>query len=463
MANEPVKQTTHEALTWLHTWTGVGFAGLLFALFWMGTLSVYDREIDRWMMPVTRLDTATTSYSPDHAWKTTGAGASFSPYWEVAMPNSREPTVRVIYADEATVNAYANTQSPTGGVIPFPSERMPTTHINPETLEILPDPGTQAGTNFIFPFHWHLHLRDTVGQWIVGLAGMAMLVLIVSGVIIHRKIFTNFFTFKADRKAGRVLLDLHNVTGVLGLPFHFLITFSGLAIFFFLYFPGVTHTYEGGVGQFYSEVRETGGFRRTKANEPGELASLDAMAAKAEAAWGSGRVDTMRVLLPNDKNAYVQVSRSVDDTLALVSRVIFFDGATGEIVHQGSLGPVSTAQRVIAGLHFALFKHWTLRWIYFVLGLTGCVLIATGLMYWWEARRKLHRGDNFAGARFVDAMNVGAILGIIIATLAFFIVNRLGVFHRLDRHVRTWLDAQTRSLARSVLDHGGRRAASRRT
>jgi uncharacterized iron-regulated membrane protein len=44
-----------------------------------------------------------------------------------------------------------------------------------------------------------LHLRfQNIGLWLVGLAGMAMMVLCVSGVIIHRKIFTDFFTFRED-------------------------------------------------------------------------------------------------------------------------------------------------------------------------------------------------------------------------------------------------------------------------
>src|SRR5687768_14441954 len=47
--------TLRRSMSWLHTWAGVGLGGLLFAIFWMGTLSVFDREIDRWMMPGTRI------------------------------------------------------------------------------------------------------------------------------------------------------------------------------------------------------------------------------------------------------------------------------------------------------------------------------------------------------------------------------------------------------------------------
>ncbi|MBO0223028.1 PepSY domain-containing protein, partial [Vibrio parahaemolyticus] len=73
--------------------------------------------------------------------------------------------------------------------------------------------------------------------WIVGLCGMMMMALCVSGVVVHRKIFADFFTFRPERKIGRATLDLHNVAGVLGLPFHVVISLSGLVILFAIYFP----------------------------------------------------------------------------------------------------------------------------------------------------------------------------------------------------------------------------------
>ncbi len=48
-----MEPTFRASLNWLHTWAGVVLGGVLFAIFWMGTLSVFDREIDRWMAPMT--------------------------------------------------------------------------------------------------------------------------------------------------------------------------------------------------------------------------------------------------------------------------------------------------------------------------------------------------------------------------------------------------------------------------
>ena len=102
-----------------------------------------------------------------------------------------------------------------------------------------------------------------------------------------------------------------------------------------------------------------------------------------------------------------------------------FDVGTGEVLHEHKAQPMVHAQRFIAGLHFIQFEHWPLRWLYFVLGLSGCVLIATGYVYWLETRRKRHAAQGLLGTRIVGGLTVGAVSGIIIATLVFFVANRL--------------------------------------
>src|SRR3546814_12943346 len=65
------------------------------------------------------------------------------------------------------------------------------------------------------------------GRWLAGVAAMFMLVAIVSGVITHKKIFVDFFTFRWG-KGQRSWLDAHNALSVFGLPFHLMITYTGL-------------------------------------------------------------------------------------------------------------------------------------------------------------------------------------------------------------------------------------------
>ena len=402
-----MKEGFRESMGWLHTWAGVVLGALLFAIFWMGTLSVFDREIDRWMMPDTRLALPAAPASFDQVAARAGeivpAGAD---WWFLLSPREREPLFRLGYLDGE--GAFLTRQ------------------LDPASGAALPDAGTLAGTGFIFPFHYSLHLNwNQLGYWLVGLAGMAMLVLLVSGVVIHRKIFADFFTFRPDRKLPRSSLDLHNLTGVLGLPFHFVITLSGLIIFFTIYFPTVMdRVYDNDREAFFAEG--FGGYQRAAAGLPAEDgASLDAMAAQASALWQGGAPYFLRVWHPGDAAAYVEIRRSFARQVTMNLDVVYFDAASGAPLHSHAAKPVMTVQRFISGLHFIQFEHWPLRWIYFLLGLSGCVMIATGYVYWLESRRKRHAAQGLAGVGVVEGLTVGSVTGLIIATLAFFVANRL--------------------------------------
>jgi uncharacterized iron-regulated membrane protein len=277
----------------------------------MGSLSVFDKEIDCWMMPATRLPPAET-VALDRAAETARRLAPASGQWRFFLPTERTPQLRLQYRDAKGESRFRD--------------------LHPATGEALPEAGTLAGTGFIFPFHFSLHLRwRSIGYWLVGLAGMAMLALLVSGVVIHRKLFREFFILRWQRRLPRATLDVHNATGVLGLPFHFVMTLSGLVIFFAIYFPmAVDAVYGDDRAAFNRDAY--GSYHRPAAGEPGELASLDAMADKATSTWGEPP-HYMRVWHPRDANAYVQLRRSRETGVSLNRDALVFDAATGALLH----------------------------------------------------------------------------------------------------------------------------------
>jgi hypothetical protein len=57
--------------------------------------------------------------------------------------------------------------------------------------------------------------------------------------------------------------------------------------------------------------------------------------------------------------------------------------------------------------------------------LLGCVLIATGYLFWLKSRRKRREACRTAGFRAVEGLALGSTVGIVVATLAFFTANRL--------------------------------------
>jgi hypothetical protein len=52
-------------------------------------------------------------------------------------------------------------------------------------------------------------------------------------------------------------------------------------------------------------------------------------------------------------------------------------------------------------------------------------LIATGFLFWLNSRRKTHAQLRLPGVRVAEALAIGSTTGIIIATLAYFVANRI--------------------------------------
>jgi hypothetical protein len=66
-----------------------------------------------------------------------------------------------------------------------------------------------------------------------------------------------------------------------------------------------------------------------------------------------------------------------------------------------------------------------LRWFYFMGGMAGCVCIATGFIFFVEKRKRQYAARGESGARWVDALAVTAITGMVVATVAMLVANRL--------------------------------------
>ena len=392
------------ALNWFHTWFGLFVGFLLFVIFWTGTLAVFDREIDRWMMPATRV--AATEVKLDDLLPVAEQLAPGGGSWMFTLPDERVPVAQLMLDTAAgeTVTRY----------------------LDPATLALLPEQGTLAGERFFYPYHFTLNISFMrLGLVICALAAVIMVSLCISGVIIHRKIFIDFFTLRIVRKPQRTTLDLHNLTGVLALPFHLMIAFTGVAIFTFTYLPTAPMV------AYRSDPKASAGvwYSRKAADAPGgPLTSLEAVRAKAAQNWGEpdNLPNVVRVVHPGDANAYVEVHRPSNRTISYRSGSRqWFDGASGELLFSTPITKTTRAYQFMYGIHLIQFDHWLLRWLYFVSGLAGCVLIATGLLFWCQSRRKAHEKLGSRGAALGEAASIGATTGLLIASLAFLIANRL--------------------------------------
>lgn len=427
------------AMTWLHTWFGLTLGLVLMACFFFGALSVFDREIDRWAIPQSRF-----APQPMPSFDTL-----LRPVFEDMQPSRqsldfmRDRVQGALPERFDTVRrwgAYTTHRDPVLGLFAgyeVPNAKDPEEAvwgirtIDPRSGAALPDDQLKIGSQFFYPLHYSLNLHwADLGYWIVGFAGLMMLAALVSGVVMHRKIFREFFTFRPKKATQRSTLDLHNMTGVLALPFHFFFAFTGLVIFAGIYFP-VSHTQLEPLHELHEqmEAQETG-LPHDRAGVAAPLASVDAMVAEAQRRWAArdmaGEVGFLALQHVGDANGYVSIYRAGTDRIALTGEGIHFKASTGEVLREDPpRTAVDSINTFLTGLHLQHFRHWLLRWLYVLGGLMGCVCIATGFIFFVEKRKKQHARQGSQGARVVDALAVTTVTGMVIATLAILIANRL--------------------------------------
>lgn len=451
-----------QSMSWLHTWASLILGWLLYAIFLTGTLSFFQNEITVWMKPEFH-----QSVPPKTQIEQTRVALAYlqqhhpdAGSWAIQLPHSRQniTTLTIRSAGE-------DPRARRGGT---------RVTIDSATGEVLQARETRGGS-FLYRFHFELYgLPRIWARWIVGIATLLMLVAIISGVITHKKIFKDFFTFRPG-KGQRSWLDAHNATAVFALPFHIMITFSGLLLLLFTLMPwGVNQIYENR-GAFLQDQRksliqdnsiqaesreshseskerrpqaerENRGERgemsarsegrrsrdEMQAAPPAPLTDLVPILATAEKEWKNNPVGTITIIQPNTIKAEIEL-RALNGVSVAYRNVypsLAFNGVTGDLEpDQTTLKMPSIANgiyNVFTTLHEARGMDLALRWLLFMSGVVGTLMIATGLILWCVKRapQQQKQGYKSFGYRVVEVTNIAAIIGLPIACAAYFYANR---------------------------------------
>jgi uncharacterized iron-regulated membrane protein len=437
-----MKQGFRQSMAWLHTWTGLLVGWVLLLIFMGGTASYYRQEISRWMrpeLPMTSVDTATALRSAEQ-YRQANAGDAQS--WNISLPNAREPELQMYWLKPA----------PPAGAEVSRRGMYGNASIDPATGQDIAARETRGG-DFFYRLHFDLHYIPVVwARYIVGFCAMFMLVAIISGVITHKKIFKDFFTFRPG-KGLRSWLDFHNVSAVLALPYHAMITYTGIVTLMFMYLPwGIKATYPGDEMRFYDEAFNRLSDSREAAGVPARMQPLEQFIARARADWGGAQVASVAVNHPNDAHASVAVTRDVDG-LSVDAPSILFDAVNGQQLQRtGDAGGATQTRGVMYGLHMAEFAKPLLRLLFFGSGLLGCLMVASGVVLWAVKERPKHlkSGRIGFGLRLVDSLNIGAVAGLPIAFASYFLANRLvpvGIDGRADVEIALFFWAWAAALA----------------
>ncbi|EHK66061.1 membrane protein [Achromobacter arsenitoxydans SY8] len=416
-------------MSWLHTWFGLVCAWLLCLIFLAGSISVFRAPISRWMTAEPALP-ATSAALPQET--VLAAASRFlagqeanARFWRIELPAEPEQAMRLVWRTAAGATHEAAMDPRDGALLPQPWGRK-----------------TEGGRHFM-TLHYTLH-AGTFGFWLVGLLTMGMLAALLSGIVVHKRIFKDFFTFRPGR-GQRAWLDGHNASAVLTLPFQLMIAYTGLAIFYTSYMPGPLRAVYGeqGAARWQAELAERAsqaGSAALPARPPLDASlparqQLGVLLHAAQAALASPARMIM-VERPGQPRERISVYGRPDAAMAIrqisspTGRAVF-DGATGAFsslhLAAGSQ-PADAAHEVMERLHVASYGGWTIKWLYFICGLAGTLMMATGAVLYTIKRRNKGLGEFGAGTpafyRIAESLNVAAIAGACLACIVYFHANR---------------------------------------
>lgn len=430
--------------SWIHTWAGLLLGWLLYAVFLTGTISFFHEELTLWMTPE-RHASQVNPQTPLKAVERLHELAPDAAQWNISLPGERGTSLEIQWFKQG--------ERPGRGA----GTSMTLDATTGETIT----PRETRGGAFLYRFHFELTGMPRMwGRWIVGIATMFMLVALISGVVIHKKIFKDFFTFR-PAKEQRSWLDFHCASSVLALPFHLMITYSGLVLLMFVLMPwGAQSVYEGNMQQYFSEIRGGGGGGQNTAGRegsgregggrseptPAALTDLQPILEQAGQRWERG-IASINISQPGTDKAVIELrergATSLIDRGA--SKRLRFNGVTGELLATPPAQEISGAMatyNVLNSLHMLHFAGSEVRWLFFFSGLLGTLMIATGLIFW--SAKRLTRDPRHFGHKLVECLNVASIVGLPIAIAVYLWANRLlpvGMEGRSEQEIEYFLIA----------------------
>ncbi|MGD8327141.1 MAG: PepSY-associated TM helix domain-containing protein, partial [Sphingomonadales bacterium] len=362
----------------LHSWSGVIFGLFIFIVSISGSFALFHEEVLSWEDPARRLPKAefpAPLHNKFENWVSLNAEGKSIDFLKLSYPDSVTPYYEALLI----------TKDDAGDVMRL-EQRW-----NAETAENIPRRGAGV-SDWIWNFHRDLMWPDqfggrTMGLALVGVAGVVLLLSIISGVLIHRKIFSQIFTLRVHRSQALKWNDAHKVFGIWGLPFYAMVAFTGsvLGIVIILAPIVATLSFKGDQQAVYDAVF---GEKLAPAGVESPMFSLDRIASFSHP---ESRMPIAHVVIENwgDVTARYELQFPADKEMALLD-AYKISGVTGERVAYPLLDTPSNASRfvnAVAPLHYGSYGGLALKLLYFLLGLSLAIISALGVLMWIDRRR----------------------------------------------------------------------------
>lgn len=387
----------------IHGWVGIVSGLALFIAFYAGAITMFEQSLQRWASPQSRLAepvpaertselvAAVLAEHPE-------AARSYDVHLQTGPENPARVSWTVRGGDHAEPEIFYAALAPDGSL---------------QVEQAGPSPVAQ----FVDTLHQQVGLpfEHEIAMPIMGAIALLYFVALVSGIIVLLpSLVSDFFAVRVGRNVKRMWLDLHNVLGILSVPFHIVMALTAVVFAFH--------------DQFYdlqdATYMERGGPPVEEVSSPpadAQILAPQELARRVEQQAPGFAVHAINYHREEDGSTHASASGS-DPRYGLraptygMADVDAYTGAiTGTDYMPGKQDGWGATITSFFALHFGNFGGTGVRWAYLLLGLAGAFLFYTGNLLWIESRRKRERKSGRVtqtrATRILASLTVGIPLG----------------------------------------------------
>ncbi|MEN0035912.1 MAG: PepSY-associated TM helix domain-containing protein [Cellvibrio sp.] len=424
----------------LHTWVGISAGLLLFIGFFAGALTMFKQPLDRWTSaPQQRLafvdeaerDLLVSQLLEKHP----AARGEFTLYLQ-PQENISAPVVW----SEAEGGRELAISSPRWQATLDANGQLQSEQIMPSLLGDLVDMLHRTGgiPGFL--------TDEYLGVYVLGVAGVMYFLALVSGLILLLPtLVKDFFALRPGKNRKRFWLDAHNIIGITSLPFHIVISLTVIVFAFHdQFYDGLAEVVYKEQPMFTPPAAPSESYVLAEMLPPSEL--IKRLQAEAPEYQVSDllymRLETPR---PMVRATIVNTAQMVHGP---IGGYLGINPYTGAITNTSMLPEKADIWSALASsffaLHFGSYGGDLVRWVYFLLGLSGAFLFYSGNLLWVESRRKHQRGQQLVtqarNIHWMAAATVGVCLGSILG-VAIAMIGGKWLYAHVDNinHGYLWI------------------------
>lgn len=415
-----------------HGWVGLIISLPLFIVFWAGAITFFHPELDQWAkLPYYSIDTEAkirgdyVDYNDLVEEQIKIHGVLPGERITLRFPNEKTPYMRMYFQVPVV-----SEEHPKKGK--FSDELVEPVKVKKTFIDLLIDPYSGEVftehspfelADFLYELHYNLQLPQ--GLYIVGVITLFFFVITITGVVVQlKKIVKNFFLYRKDQTTRSKMTDMHNVIGVISLPYAFLYAISGviLNLLILVQIPSALVLYKGdlnGITQdagFYTHKSEASG---ESINMPDLKAFVDRLSQEHQA-----EITQLNIYAYGDKNSVLQL-RGLYNKGFNKSFSRFYEVSSNSFPQSMNLpedNVFSVGLQMLYSMHFANYAGTDMRLIYFVLAIAFCGMIIAGNVLWVVKRQK--KNEYPKTLAFTRGATLGSCIGVITATALCFFLER---------------------------------------